>query len=74
MQQLKRLNESVTQWIKDHVDRNAYCILTPIFRDYERYLAELEKTYPEKGEKVKDVTPSDSGLSTIATQSTLPSE
>ena len=44
VQQLKRLNESVTQWIKDHVDRNPYCILTPIFRDYERYLDDLEKS------------------------------
>ena len=47
VQQLKRLNESVTQWIKDHVDRNPYCILTPIFRDYERYLDDLEKSTSE---------------------------
>lgn len=35
---LKGLNESVAQWIKSHVDSNPFCILTPIFKDYERYL------------------------------------
>ncbi|XP_053972624.1 nuclear pore complex protein Nup50 [Hylaeus volcanicus] len=39
---LKGLNESVAQWIKTHVDANSFCILTPIFRDYERYLKEIE--------------------------------
>ncbi|KAI0228292.1 Nuclear pore complex protein Nup50 [Lamellibrachia satsuma] len=71
MQQLKRLNESVTQWIKDHVDSNAYCILTPIFRDYERYLADLEKTYPEKGDKQCETTTTLSDSSSFAT-ATLP--
>ncbi|XP_066586050.1 nuclear pore complex protein Nup50-like [Prorops nasuta] len=39
---LKGLNESVAQWIKTHVDENPFCILTPIFRDYERYLKDIE--------------------------------
>lgn len=39
---LKGLNESVAQWIKSHVDSNPFCILTPIFRDYEKYLKEIE--------------------------------
>lgn len=38
---LKGLNESVAQWIKSHVDSNPFCILTPIFKDYERYLKEI---------------------------------
>ncbi|KYM97533.1 PREDICTED: nuclear pore complex protein Nup50 [Cyphomyrmex costatus] len=38
---LKGLNESVTTWIKSHVDANPFCILTPIFKDYERYLKEI---------------------------------
>lgn len=42
---LKGLNQSVSQWIKTHVDSNAFCILTPIFRDYERYLKEIETQY-----------------------------
>ncbi|XP_015593398.1 nuclear pore complex protein Nup50 [Cephus cinctus] len=39
---LKGLNESVSQWIKTHVDSNPFCILSPIFRDYEKYLKEIE--------------------------------
>lgn len=39
---LKGLNQSVAQWIKSHVDANPVCILTPIFRDYEKYLKEIE--------------------------------
>lgn len=38
---LKGLNESVAAWIKSHVDANPFCILTPIFKDYERYLKEI---------------------------------
>lgn len=32
---LKKLNRSVSDWIKMHVDKDASCILTPIFKDYE---------------------------------------
>lgn len=32
---LKKLNRSVSDWIKMHVDRDAACILTPVFKDYE---------------------------------------
>jgi len=46
LHQLKSLNESVTKWIKQHVDKNPYCILSPIFKDYETYLSDLEKKYP----------------------------
>ena len=47
LHQLKCLNEGVTKWIKQHVDKNPYCILTPIFKDYEKHLAEIEKHNPE---------------------------
>lgn len=39
---LKALNMSVFNWIKQHLEKNAYCVLTPIFKDYENHLAELE--------------------------------
>ncbi|KAG8227103.1 hypothetical protein J437_LFUL006358 [Ladona fulva] len=54
--QLKSLNESVSAWIKSHVDKNPICILTPIFRDYEKYLAEIEETEQKKtkGDSKKD--------------------
>lgn len=40
---LKGLNESVATWIKTHVDANPFCILTPIFKDYEKYLKEIKE-------------------------------
>ncbi|XP_014474541.1 PREDICTED: nuclear pore complex protein Nup50 isoform X2 [Dinoponera quadriceps] len=51
---LKGLNESVAQWINSHVDSNPFCILTPIFKDYERYLNEIVS----KEESVKAQTAS----------------
>ncbi|XP_033752229.1 nuclear pore complex protein Nup50-like isoform X2 [Pecten maximus] len=44
---LRKLNESVLSWIQKHVEKNAYCILTPIFKDYEKHLDELEKEKSE---------------------------
>ncbi|KAK3612495.1 hypothetical protein CHS0354_024465 [Potamilus streckersoni] len=41
LQSLKKLNESVTDWIQQHVQKNPYCILTPVFKDYESHLATL---------------------------------
>ncbi|XP_037951305.1 nuclear pore complex protein Nup50 [Teleopsis dalmanni] len=40
---LKGLNQAVAKWIKQHVDENPLCILTPIFKDYEKYMVEIEK-------------------------------
>lgn len=43
---LKSLNTSVATWISQHVDENPYCILTPVFKDYEKHLANIERTKP----------------------------
>lgn len=40
---LKALNESVSNWIKQHVEKTPACILTPIFNDYDRYLKEIQE-------------------------------
>ncbi|KAJ7329455.1 hypothetical protein JRQ81_015629 [Phrynocephalus forsythii] len=40
---LAALNCSVRDWIVKHVNANPLCDLTPIFRDYEKYLAEIEQ-------------------------------
>ncbi|KAK3907558.1 Nuclear pore complex protein Nup50 [Frankliniella fusca] len=39
---LKGLNESVSKWISSHVSSNPLILLTPIFRDYERHLANIQ--------------------------------
>ncbi|XP_062990432.1 nuclear pore complex protein Nup50 isoform X1 [Elgaria multicarinata webbii] len=41
--QLTALNCSVRDWIVKHVNANPLCDLTPIFQDYEKYLAEIEQ-------------------------------
>ncbi|XP_017682072.1 PREDICTED: nuclear pore complex protein Nup50 [Lepidothrix coronata] len=43
--QLAALNCSVRDWIVKHVNSNPLCDLTPIFRDYERYLASIERQH-----------------------------
>lgn len=54
---LKGLNESVSQWIKTHVDSNPICILTPIFKDYEKYLQEIEELNPNVKKSTIDTIP-----------------
>ncbi|XP_067248523.1 nuclear pore complex protein Nup50 isoform X1 [Chanodichthys erythropterus] len=43
--QLTALNCSVRDWITKHVNDNPLCDLNPIFRDYERHLASIERKY-----------------------------
>ncbi len=42
---LKALNTQVVKWIKDHVDKNPYVILSPVFTDYEKHIKELEEKH-----------------------------
>ncbi|NXP18321.1 NUP50 protein, partial [Scytalopus superciliaris] len=51
--QLAALNCSVRDWIAKHVNSNPLCDLTPIFRDYERYLAGIEQQHGADGEGTK---------------------
>ncbi|KAL4224969.1 Nuclear pore complex protein Nup50 [Mactra antiquata] len=62
---LKALNISVLNWIKQHLDKNPYCILSPIFKDYEKHLSELEKNKEANGseslKKEESVKPMETG-------------
>ncbi|XP_076806606.1 nuclear pore complex protein Nup50-like [Clavelina lepadiformis] len=42
---LAALNRSVSQWITDHVERNPLCDLSPIFRDYQKHLEDLDEKF-----------------------------
>ncbi|XP_065700059.1 nuclear pore complex protein Nup50 [Patagioenas fasciata] len=48
--QLAALNCSVRDWIVKHVNTNPLCDLTPIFRDYEKYLANIEQQHGSSGD------------------------
>ena len=39
------LNEQFCQWIKQHVDKDPYVILTPCLNDYTKHLEELKAKY-----------------------------
>lgn len=40
---LKRLNECLLNWVKQHVESNPFSDFRPVFRDYEHHLAEIRK-------------------------------
>ncbi|XP_078487476.1 nuclear pore complex protein Nup50 [Ciona intestinalis] len=42
---LSALNKSVSQWITDHVVKNPLCDLSPIFKDYQKYLSDIDDKY-----------------------------
>ncbi|XP_020023012.2 nuclear pore complex protein Nup50 isoform X1 [Castor canadensis] len=46
---LAALNCSVRDWIVKHVNTNPLCDLTPIFKDYEKYLASIEQQREDSG-------------------------
>ncbi|KAJ8249581.1 hypothetical protein COCON_G00227970 [Conger conger] len=46
--QLTALNCSVRDWIVKHVNDNPLCDLNPIFHDYERHLASIERNFGQK--------------------------
>lgn len=48
LQQLCSLNTSVSQWISRHVSGNPYVDLTPIFKDYETHLRNIDAKVGKK--------------------------
>ncbi|KAF5282206.1 hypothetical protein FQR65_LT02903 [Abscondita terminalis] len=71
---IKGLNQSVSKWIQTHVDKNPFLNLSPIFRDYEKYLEDIEslQVFNEhnKVREIKSVT-----MTTLkATEETTPSK
>ena len=40
---LKSLNTSFLAWVEKHVRENPYVDLTPVFKDYEKHIGELER-------------------------------
>lgn len=43
--ELKKLNDAFLSCIKGHVESGKACILTPITKDYDKYIVELEEKY-----------------------------
>ncbi|BES99359.1 nucleoporin 50kDa [Nesidiocoris tenuis] len=51
LSKLRGLNEEFLSWISKHIEKNAYCILTPCFEDYTKYLEKIQK---ERDSKTSD--------------------
>lgn len=47
---LKALNLQVASWINQHLEQNPLVLLTPVFKDYQRHLADITAKY--KAEEV----------------------
>uniref|UniRef100_A0A672NBP1 Nuclear pore complex protein Nup50 n=1 Tax=Sinocyclocheilus grahami TaxID=75366 RepID=A0A672NBP1_SINGR len=62
--QLTALNCSVRDWITKHVNDNPLCDLNPIFRDYERHLASIEKKYGSGMSESRDAAAADKPAAT----------
>ncbi|XP_035976458.2 nuclear pore complex protein Nup50 isoform X1 [Halichoerus grypus] len=67
--QLAALNCSVRDWIAKHVNTNPLCDLTPIFKDYEKYLTGIEQQLGGSGSRRSE---SEAKKMPLATQSPSP--
>lgn len=67
--QLTALNCSVRDWIAKHVNDNPLCDLQPIFRDYERHLATIERQYGAAPADDKLASPPPPALSSSSSSS-----
>lgn len=54
LKQLKTLNLSVCEWIKMHVSQDPHVDLSPVFKDYEKHLANIDKKFTSSKNKAVD--------------------
>lgn len=58
---LKNLNTSVLEWIQKHVKENPYIDLTPVFKDYQKHIQDIEEKFdPESSVSAGEGQVSDS--------------
>lgn len=54
---VKALNVAVAAWISEKVKENPICKLSPIFKDYEKYLEDIEAKKNSSGKDTKESAP-----------------
>nr|CAX73918.1 Nucleoporin [Schistosoma japonicum] len=47
LEHLQTLNQNLLDWITKHIKEDPYCILSPIFSDYNKHLSEINSKFPE---------------------------
>jgi len=65
MTRLASLNVSVSTWIQQHVAKNPCIDLTPVFKDYQRYLNDLDNATSLK--ESKEITPTATSVGSFKT-------
>lgn len=61
---IRKLNESVCAWIKQHVDKDPLCILTPIFTDYANHLKTIDAEEAASTKELPKMSPQSASLAT----------
>lgn len=64
------LNMAVMKFLQEHMDKNPYCILSPVFESYDKYAKELRQNDEAKGNSAK--TPSKATEITATTATPTP--
>jgi len=64
---LKALNIQVLAWLKQHIETNPLVILSPVFKDYDKHLAEITEQFEQK-----DASPAPEGSSSTTTPVSTP--
>lgn len=65
---IRKLNESISSWIKQHVDKQPFCILTPIFADYEKHLKTIETEEAATAKESPKTPPQSANLGSFVTK------
>ena len=53
---IKALNLQVLAWLKSHVEKDPLVILSPVFKDYDKHLEDIDKQYKHKKESSSATT------------------
>ncbi|CAH8499688.1 unnamed protein product [Schistosoma rodhaini] len=48
LEHLQNLNQSLLDWITKHVKEDPFCILSPIFSDYDKHLSGINSKFPKQ--------------------------
>ncbi|XP_016970176.1 nuclear pore complex protein Nup50 [Drosophila rhopaloa] len=51
------LNRAVMKFLQEHMDKSPYCILTPVFKNYEKHLKELQDEESARTNSTKATPP-----------------
>ncbi|CAI2725837.1 unnamed protein product [Schistosoma spindalis] len=48
LEHLQTLNQSLLDWITKHIKEDPFCILSPIFSDYDKHLSGINSKFPKQ--------------------------